>query len=54
MPYYTTMYFAYLHFLYILHNFGIIIRKQIIILTVKYCLDSLQFLLFSRKNSSKP
>ena len=43
MFYYTTMYFAYLHFLYILHNilhnFRIIIRKQISILTVKYCLD---------------
>ena len=39
MSYYTTMYFAYLHFLYILHNFGIIIRKQISILTVKHCLD---------------
>ena len=37
MSYYTTMYFAYLHFLYILHNLVIIIRKQISILTVKYC-----------------
>lgn len=33
------MYFVYLHFLYVLHNFEIIIRKQISILTIKYCLD---------------
>ena len=35
------MYFVYLHFLYVLHNFEIIIRKQISILTIKYCLDSI-------------
>ena len=39
VSYYTTMYFFYLHFLYVLHNFEIIIRKQISILTIKYCLD---------------
>ena len=39
VSYYTTMYFVYLHFLYVLHNFEIIIRKQISILTIKYCLD---------------
>ena len=28
-----------IYFLYVLHNFEIIIRKQISILTIKYCLD---------------
>ena len=55
VSYYTTMYFVYLHFLYVLHNFEIIIRKQISILTIKYCLDSITIpAFFSRKNSGKP
>ena len=49
------MYFFYLHFLYVLHNFEIIIRKQISILTIKYCLDPITIpAFFSRKNSGKP